>query len=229
MKASVIVFPGSNCDRDMQVALAGCGADVTMVWHDESVLPESDLVVIPGGFSYGDYLRCGALASKSPIMREVIAHASKGGYVLGICNGFQVLTETQLVPGTLMRNRNLNFVCRDAHLKVENAATNFTNKYKSGQVIEVPIAHHDGNYVVDTDVAKALQDNHQIAFTYADESGAVNDNTNPNGSVLNIAGVFNEHKNILGMMPHPERLWEPALGGTDGRHLFDSLINSFKG
>ncbi len=227
MKASIVVFPGSNCDRDMKVALEGCGVQVTMVWHADSTLPKSDLVVLPGGFSYGDYLRCGGIAAKSPIMRDVIKHAESGGHTLGICNGFQILTETQLLPGTLMRNRGLNFICKDVTLKVDNNSTSFANRYAAGEVVTIPIAHHDGNYFASQEVIQSLQDNEQIAFTYCDESGAVNDNVNPNGSLKNIAGIYNEEKNILGMMPHPERLWEDALGGTDGRGLFDSLVQSF--
>jgi len=227
MKASVIVFPGSNCDRDVKVALEGCGADVTMVWHGGHDLPESDLVVIPGGFSYGDYLRCGSMAAQSPIMREVKEHAAKGGHILGICNGFQVLAETHLVPGTLMRNRDLNFICKDVFLKVENSDNKFNSEYEKDQVIKIPVAHHDGNYFIEPDKLEELELNEQIAFRYADESGAVNDNTNPNGSVANIAGVFNKEKTILGLMPHPERVWEKAIGGEDGAALFKSLIKSF--
>ena len=227
MKASVVVFPGSNCDRDIKVALEGCGANVTMAWHGDHDLPESDLVVIPGGFSYGDYLRCGAMAAHSPIMREVKQHAASGGYVLGICNGFQILSETHLVPGTLMRNRNLNFICKDVFLKTENDDTIFTSGYEKGQVIRIPVAHHDGNYCTDDNTLKSLFDNGQVAFTYCDANGVVNDNTNPNGSLSNIAGVFNKEKNILGMMPHPERLWENALGGEDGRKMFESLVSKF--
>jgi len=216
MKASVIVFPGSNCDRDVKVALEGCGANVTMVWHGEKELPNSDIVILPGGFSYGDYLRCGSIAAQSPIMKEIKAHAEKGGYVLGICNGFQILTETQMVPGTLMRNSGLKFICQDVQLTPANTDSAFTKGYGNKETITIPIAHHDGNYYVEDDELKSLQDNNQIAFRYTDK--------NPNGSVDNIAGVLNKKGNILGMMPHPERLWEPALGGTDGRILFDSLI-----
>lgn len=226
MKASVIVFPGSNCDRDAYVALNGLGAKVNMVWHSDIALPESDLVVIPGGFSYGDYLRSGAMAAHSPIMREVKKHAEKGGYVLGICNGFQILTETGLVPGVLMRNKNLKFICRDVHLKVENNDTNFTRNYKPGQVIKIPIAHHDGNYFISEEGKKELIENGQVALRYCSADGAVNDNSNPNGSLDNIAGVFNREKNVLGLMPHPERLWENALGGIDGRAMLESLLSN---
>lgn len=224
MRASIVVFPGSNCDRDMKVALEQSGAEVSMVWHGDSELPESDLVVLPGGFSYGDYLRSGAMAAHSPIMREVKKHADEGGYVLGVCNGFQVLCETHLLPGVLMRNRHLKFMCRDVPLAVEGSESIFTGGFYKNQVVTFPIAHHDGNYRIDDDGLKALQDNGQIAFTYTDGNGVANDNANPNGSVRNIAGIFNKRKTILGMMPHPERLIEPALGGEDGKKFFDSLV-----
>jgi len=223
-KAAVIVFPGSNCDRDIRVALEGVGYDVDMVWHASHDLPKVDLIVIPGGFSYGDYLRSGAISAHSPIMREVKEFAENGGYVLGICNGFQVLAETHLVPGTLMRNRDLNFICKDVFLKVADNDSAFTSEYEAEQVIKIPVAHHDGNFFLQEAELKALEDNGQVAFRYCDESGAVNDNSNPNGSLNNIAGVFNEKKNVLGMMPHPERVWEDALGGEDGKKLFESLL-----
>jgi phosphoribosylformylglycinamidine synthase I len=226
MKAGVIVYPGSNCDRDVADALRGSGADVQMLWHAEAELPTLDLVVVPGGFSYGDYLRSGAIAAHSPLMREVKKHADAGGYVLGICNGFQVLTETHMLPGTLMRNRDLNFICRDVNLIVNNQESIFTDGYKHKPNITIPIAHHDGNYVIDEDALRQLEDNDQVAFRYVDKKGAANDNANPNGSIGNIAGVLNERKNVLGMMPHPERLCEDALGGTDGKLLFDALVNT---
>ncbi len=218
MKAAVIVFPGSNCDRDMKVALEQVGFDVTMVWHADSELPQSDLVVLPGGFSYGDYLRCGAIAAKSPIVREVVRHAEQGGYLLGVCNGFQVLCETQLLPGVLMRNENLRFICRDVTLQVVNTNSFFTRGFVEGRQITVPIAHHDGNYRIDDAGLEALMEHDQIAFTYADE--------NPNGSVANIAGVLNRRKTILGMMPHPERLIHESLGGTDGKRFFDGVLHA---
>lgn len=227
MKASVIVFPGSNCDRDVKVAFEAVGADVSMVWHDGHDLPESDIVVVPGGFSYGDYLRCGAMAAHSPVMREVKAHAEKGGYVLGICNGFQILTESGLLPGTLMQNSSLKFICKDVHLKVENTGGAFTSGYEKDSTIRIPIAHHEGNFFATQDALKAIEDNGQVAFRYADAAGAVNDNANPNGSLNNIAGIYNKQGNVLGLMPHPERLWEPGLGGTDGRVMFDSLLAHF--
>ncbi len=225
MKAAIIVFPGSNCDRDVRVALEGSGSDVQMVWHGESELPDVNLVVIPGGFSYGDYLRSGAMAAHSPIMQEVKKHADKGGYVLGICNGFQVLTETGLLPGTLMRNSNLKFICKDVFLKVERNDTVFTKNY-SAKTIKIPIAHHDGNYFVTAEQLKEIESNGQIAFRYVDKDGAVNDNANPNGSIANIAGIFNKRRNILGLMPHPERLWEKPLGGCDGKAIFESLATN---
>jgi phosphoribosylformylglycinamidine synthase len=229
MKAGVIVFPGSNCDRDIAEALGrSMGHKPVMVWHRETTLPALDVIAVPGGFSYGDYLRCGAIAAHSPIMREVKKHAEKGGYVLGVCNGFQVLTETQLLPGTLLRNRNLTFICRDLSLKVESNDSAFTKNYRAGQVITVPVAHHDGNYYVDDAGLQSLEDNGQVAFRYADKAGNVNDNTNPNGSRHSIAGIYNAKKNVLGMMPHPERLSESAVGGTDGKHLFDALVAHFK-
>ncbi len=225
MKAAVIVFPGSNCDRDAQVALERtlASASVQRVWHQESTLPEVDLVVLPGGFSYGDYLRSGAMSARSPIMQGVIAHAKRGGYVLGICNGFQVLTESGLLPGALMRNRDLRFICKTVPLRVENAATPFTNQYQQGQIIEVPVAHHDGNYRIDDDGLKQLQDNGQIAFRYAHADGTVDDAANINGSVDNIAGIINAQGNVLGMMPHPERVCDALTGGTDGQALFAAL------
>ena len=225
MKSAVIVFPGSNCDRDAQSVLKSiCGDDVSMVWHGDSSLPKVDLVVLPGGFSYGDYLRSGAMAAQSPIMREVKAHAQKGGKVIGICNGFQVLTEAGLLPGVLMRNRKLKFLCREVFLKVENNATAFTTQYKKDQIINVPIAHHDGNYFASDDTLKSMQDKSQIVFRYCSQEGEVSEEHNPNGSVGNIAGICNEAGNVLGMMPHPERHAESMLGGSDGALLFKSLV-----
>ncbi|WP_085904257.1 phosphoribosylformylglycinamidine synthase subunit PurQ [Kiloniella majae] len=225
MKAAVIVFPGSNCDRDIQVALRqSMGSEPQMVWHKDADFDDVDLICLPGGFSYGDYLRCGAMSAKSPVMKEVVARANKGVPVLGICNGFQILTECGLVPGALMRNSNLKFVCRDLHLKVERNDTVFTKQYQAGQNIRIPVAHHDGNYFVDAEGLKALEDNGQVAFRYSAEDGSVNDHSNPNGSLNNIAGVYNTKGNVLGMMPHPERLCEDVLGGIDGRPMFDSLV-----
>jgi phosphoribosylformylglycinamidine synthase I len=225
MKAAVIVFPGSNCDRDVAVALAAsAGRAPAMVWHGEASLPKLDLIVVPGGFSYGDYLRSGAMAAHSPVMREVVAHANRGVPVLAICNGFQILTECGLLPGALMRNAGLRFVCRDVHVRVENAFTPFSHQYDDDQVIRIPIAHHDGNYFADDDTLAALLDNDQVAFRYCQPWGEADESANPNGSADNIAGIFNRQKTVLGMMPHPERLADPALGGDDGRGVFESLV-----
>lgn len=227
MKAAVIVFPGSNCDRDMQVALRDAtGKSPLMVWHGDKSFPDVDLIAVPGGFSYGDYLRSGAMAAHSPVMREVKKRADNGVLVLGVCNGFQILAETGLLPGVLMRNRDLRFICRDLTLKVETASSAFTQGYEKDQVITVPVAHHDGNYFADDDTLKQLQDQDRIAFTYCDAAGAVTEAANPNGSRLNIAGILNEKRNVLGMMPHPERLADPQLGGTDGKALFTGLANA---
>lgn len=227
MKSCVIVFPGSNCDRDAYTvlqSLEGNSESVKKVWHQETNLPECDLVVVPGGFSYGDYLRSGAMAAHSKIMNEVKKHAQRGGYVIGICNGFQIITEAGLLPGVLMRNASLKFVCKEVYLRVENNATAFTQRYRAHQVINVPIAHHDGNYFIDADGYKRIEENGQIAFRYCDAGGAITPEANPNGSLHNIAGVFNEKKNVLGMMPHPERHSEMLTGGLDGRALFESLL-----
>jgi len=227
MKAAVIVFPGSNCDRDVQVALRqAAGREPVMVWHKEADFEEVDLIVLPGGFSYGDYLRCGAMAAKSPAMKEVVARAKKGVPVLGICNGFQVLTECGLLPGVLMRNANLKFVCRDVHIRVETSQSLFTSKYEGGQTLRIPVAHHDGNYVIDAAGLQELEANNQIAFRYVAADGDLSDDANPNGSLENIAGIYNKEKTVLGLMPHPERLADPALGGSDGRGIFDSLVTT---
>ena len=218
MKAAVIDFPGSNCDRDLAVALRGAGAEVTMVWHKDSTLPEGlDFVGIPGGFSFGDYLRCGAIAARSPICKAVVDHVERGGYAIGICNGFQVLTETGLLPGALMRNAALKFVCRSQGLRVETANSAFTANYKTGDTVTYPIAHHDGNYIADADLVARLTGEDRVAFRYDD---------NPNGSVDDIAGVLSENRRVLGLMPHPERAFEPAHGGQDGCVLFDGLIGA---
>ena len=225
MKAAVIVFPGSNCDRDVKVSLEqSMGSAPIMAWHGDAELPVVDLIVIPGGFSYGDYLRSGAMAAHSPIMREVVDRANKGVPTLGICNGFQILTEAGLLPGTLMRNAGLKFICRDVHLRVETSDELFNGSYDKGQVIRIPIAHHDGNYFVDSDILKSIEDNGHVAYRYCDKDGNVSTDANPNGSLNNIAGIFNGAGNVLGMMPHPERLADPQLGGTDGKPLFDGLI-----
>ena len=216
MKAAVIVFPGSTCDRDMAVALRQAGADVSMVWHKDAALPAGiDLVAIPGGFSFGDYLRCGAIAAQSPVCQAVVAHANRGGYVLGVCNGFQVLTETRLLPGALMRNAGLKFVCKTVALKVTTSASAFTQGFNAGDIVNIPIAHHDGNYFADADTLKALQAEDRIAFRYSQ---------NPNGAMDAIAGVLSANRRVLGMMPHPERAVDMGHGGTDGQALFRGLV-----
>ena len=219
MKTAVIVFPGSNCDRDIAVALeAVTGVKPQMVWHGESELPQGlGLIALPGGFSYGDYLRCGAIAARSPVVRAVIDAADKGMPVIGICNGFQVLTETGLLPGALMRNSGLNFVCRDVPLTVDNSQSIFTSGYRSGEQITIPVAHHDGNYFADADTLDRIEGEGRVAFRYAADI---------NGSARNIAGVLNKAGNVLGMMPHPERRIEAAHGGTDGRRLFEGLLEA---
>jgi phosphoribosylformylglycinamidine synthase len=228
MKFAVLEFPGSNCDHDaVHVLKQVLKQKVELVWHERKALPAGvDCVVVPGGFSYGDYLRCGAVARFSPIMQAVQAHAKRGGLVWGICNGFQVLTESHLVPGALLRNKDLKFLCQDVHLRVERNDTHFANKALLGQVLRVPIAHGEGNYFCEPDTLKALEDHRQIAFRYCDEIGRLTDEANPNGSLSSIAGVMNERGNVLGMMPHPERVSEAALGGTDGKILFESALNA---
>ena len=226
MKAAVVVFPGSNCDRDIKVALeAVAGKPVSMVWHADAAVPNPcDLIVLPGGFAYGDYLRCGAMAAHSPIMRDVVAKARAGTPVLGICNGFQVLTETELLPGVLMRNASLKYVCRDVHLKVEQTNTLFTGHYSQGEVIRIPIGHGDGNYFADAATLDALEAEGRVVFRYVDQAGNRTGDANPNGAQRNIAGICDPSRRILGMMPHPERLFEPLLGGSDGRRMFESLL-----
>ncbi len=215
MKAAVVVFPGSNCDRDLAVAFEQAGFDVSMVWHKDSALPEGiDIVGVPGGFSYGDYLRCGAIAAQSPICRSVVEHTQRGGYAIGICNGFQILTETGILPGALLRNAGLKYICRTVGLKVETADSVFTQGYNTGDVVGVPIAHHDGNYFADAETLKALKGEDRVAFTYTD---------NPNGSAEDIAGILSANRRVLGMMPHPERAADDGHGGTDGAAVFRAL------
>tara|TARA_A100001015_G_scaffold75912_1_gene84238 strand:- start:2844 stop:3521 length:678 start_codon:yes stop_codon:yes gene_type:complete len=225
MKSTVIVFPGSNCDRDIAVALERMQFKNQMVWHKETTLPKSDLIVIPGGFSYGDYLRSGAIAGKSLIIDEVIKAAKSGCLILGICNGFQILTETGLLKGTLLRNKDLRFINKDIHIRVLNSNTKFTNKYKSNQILKINIAHNEGNYFTDNKHLEKLKSENLIAFKYCDEKGNINNNSNPNGSLDNIAGIFNDDKNILGMMPHPERMVDEIIANKDGVNLFSSLLN----
>ena len=228
MKSAVITFPGSNCDRDAFVALQKVSNKVQRLWHNETSLDNDlDLIVVPGGFSFGDYLRSGAMASISPIIQEVKRLSQKGVRILGICNGFQILTESNLLPGVLMRNKKMKFICREINLRVENNDSDFTKKYKNRQIIKIPIAHMDGNYFAEPDVIKRIEDNSMVAFRYVDENGNVSDESNPNGSIFNIAGVFNESKNILGMMPHPERAIDANTGSNDGNLMLESLKSLF--
>jgi phosphoribosylformylglycinamidine synthase len=227
MQAAIVIFPGSNREQDMSDALFRASGRVPLkVWHGDSALPKTDLIVIPGGFAYGDYLRCGAMAAHSPIMREVVAQARRGTPVLGVCNGFQVLTEAGLLPGVLLANETLKFHCFDVHLRVETSQSLFTCGYEAGQVIRVPVAHHDGNYYADDETLDRLEDQGLIAFRYATPEGATTAAANANGSARNIAGIFNEGKTVLGLMPHPEDATDPLLGGTDGRALFDGLVGA---
>ena len=226
MKAAVVVFPGSNRDRDAVRALRQAGAAVAAVWHAETNLPAgTDLVVLPGGFSYGDYLRCGAIAGRAAVMDAVRAHAARGGLVLGVCNGFQILCESGLLPGVLMRNANLRFICHFQHLRVERADTAFTRAYRPGQAIKVCVAHGEGNYFADDETLRRLEGEGRIAFRYCDAEGHVTADANRNGSLNAIAGVYSETLNVLGLMPHPENLIDPLVGGTDGRGLFESLAS----
>lgn len=227
MRSAVIVFPGSNCDRDVAVALErASGVAPLMVWHRETSLPDVDFIVLPGGFSYGDYLRGGAIAARSPVMRDVEAKARGGVPVLGICNGFQVLTEIGLLPGILMRNAGLKFICRDVHVAVTDNQSAFTGAYAKDQVLRIPVAHNEGNYFANPETLDALEAENRVAFRYTTPCGEVCDTGNPNGSARNIAGIFNETRTILGLMPHPERVVDPAHGGTDGAGLFDGLVKA---
>jgi phosphoribosylformylglycinamidine synthase subunit PurQ / glutaminase len=227
MKAAVVIFPGSNREHDMLDALERTtGRKPLRVWHGDSELPKVDLVVIPGGFSYGDYLRCGAMAAHSPIMREVKARAAAGTPILGVCNGFQILCEAGLLPGVLLTNETLKFHCFDVHLRVENSQTVFTNGYSAGQVIRVPVAHHDGNFFADRETLDRLEDEGRVAFRYVSPAGETTAEANTNGSARNIAGIFNETKTVLGLMPHPEDATDPIQGGTDGVGLFRGLAEA---
>ena len=227
MNSSVIIFPGSNCDRDMDVALKKFGFKNKMVWHDDDELPSSDLIVLPGGFSYGDYLRCGSIAGKSKIIQSVMNFAKSGGLVLGICNGFQILTETGLLKGVLQQNKNIEFICKNIFVKVNNSENKFFENIAK-DVLELHIAHNEGNYFCTEDELKSLEDNNQIAAYYCNSDGKVDDKSNPNGAIKNIAGIFNEKKNILGMMPHPERMIDQSLSGEDGSIFFENLLKNLK-
>jgi phosphoribosylformylglycinamidine synthase len=228
LKVGIVVFPGSNCDHDAHyVAETIMGQDARLIWHKEGSIGDVDIVILPGGFSYGDYLRCGAIARFSPVMKDVVRFANSGGLVIGICNGFQVLTEAGLLPGVLLRNKSLLFICKYLYLRVENANTKFTNKCAPGDVLEIPIAHGEGNYFTDPETLARIEDNQQVVFRYCDRSGRLTDEANPNGSLNNIAGIINETGNVLGMMPHPERVSDPVLKHTDGRKIFESIIQSF--
>ncbi len=227
MKFGVIIFPGSNCDHDAYHVLSKhVGQPVDFIWHKETNLDGYDAIVVPGGFSYGDYLRCGALAKFSPVMRSLQDFASRGKFVFGICNGFQILCEAGLLDGALLRNRGLHFICKYVNLRVETNETAFTNEITNGKVLSIPIAHAEGNYVCDDETFAKLEANKQVIFRYCDESGVITDTANPNGARSNIAGICNENRNVLGMMPHPERACEELLGSNDGRDIFRSLSNS---
>jgi phosphoribosylformylglycinamidine synthase subunit PurQ / glutaminase len=227
MKAAVIVFPGSNCDRDVKVAIERIvDGDVSLVWHADAAVPAADVIILPGGFAYGDYLRTGAMAAHSPVMRDVVAKAKAGTPVIGICNGFQVLCEAGLLPGVLMRNASLKFVCRDVWLKVEQTTTPFTSRYRAGEVIRLPIAHGEGNYYADAETLDALEAEGRVVLRYVDASGNPTPQANPNGSQRNIAGICDARRRVLGLMPHPERLIESLLGGVDGVRVFESVLAS---
>lgn len=226
MKFGVVIFPGSNCDRDVSMVTRGIlGQPTRMVWHQDTDIDDLDVIILPGGFSYGDYLRCGAVARFSPVMRSIVQHVAAGKYVLGICNGFQILTEAGLLPGALIRNRDLHFICDQIYVRVEHNQSLWTKHYQPHQVICLPIAHGEGNYYADEDTLKKLEDNGQILFRYCSENGDISPQYNPNGSCHNIAGIINERGNVLGMMPHPERASDVLLGFTDGKALFEALIS----
>lgn len=227
MKAAIVVFPGTNREPDMIAALRRAGITaIRLVWHKDSDIKNADLIVLPGGFSYGDYLRCGAMAAQSPVMREVVAQAKRGIKVLGVCNGFQILVESGLLPGALLRNRSLKFICKQVHLKTETSGSAFTAALTPGQVIRVPVAHGEGNYFAAPETLRALEDQDRIAFRYCDANGAVTDAANPNGSIGNIAGILNESRNVLGMMPHPENATQDHQGSLSGLPVFESLMKA---
>ena len=227
MKSAVIIFPGSNYDRDMDVALKKYGFINHMIWHDDITLPKCDLVVLPGGFSYGDYLRCGSIAGKSKIIKSVIDFANSDGLVLGVCNGFQILTETGLLPGVLQQNKYLNFICRNVHVKINDKENKYFKNIKK-EILELHIAHNEGNYFCSDEEFKAIEENNQIALTYCNSEGESSENYNPNGAIKNIAGIFNKEKNVLGMMPHPERMIDKYLSGDDGSVFFENLIKNIR-
>jgi phosphoribosylformylglycinamidine synthase len=227
MKSSVIIFPGSNCDRDMDVALRKFGFNNQMIWHNDHELPKCDLIVLPGGFSYGDYLRCGCIAAKSKIIKSIINFANSGGLVIGICNGFQILIETGLLPGALLRNKYLEFICKNVFIKINNSENKYFKNIKKN-ILELHIAHNEGNYFCSDEELKSINDNNQIAVNYCSKNGNVSEESNLNGSINNIAGIFNKNKNILGMMPHPERMIDSYLSGKDGSIFFENLIENLK-
>ena len=227
MKSSVIIFPGSNCDRDMDVALKKFGFKNQMVWHNDLNLPKSDLIILPGGFSYGDYLRCGSIAAKSKIIKSVVDFANSGGLVVGVCNGFQILIETGLLPGALLRNKYLEFICKNIFVKINNSENKYFKNIKKN-ILKLHIAHNEGNYFCSPDELKFIEDNNQIAVNYCNKNGDISEENNPNGSINNIAGIFNKSKNILGMMPHPERMIDSYLSGEDGSIFFENLIGNLK-
>lgn len=229
IRFGVIVFPGSNCDHDAYHAAAHVmGAETKFIWHKETNLDNLDIVILPGGFSYGDYLRSGAIARFSPVMQSIIDFANHGGHVMGICNGFQILVESSLLPGVLLKNRNLRFICKNIHLRCENRDTPFSSAIPDNKVLTLPIAHGEGNFYTDSDTLKSLEDNNQVVFRYCDENGNITDESNPNGSLANIAGICNKSRNVLGMMPHPERVVESELGSTDGKFIFESIITALQ-
>ena len=227
MKSSVIIFPGSNCDRDMDVALKKFGFKNQMVWHNDLNLPKSDLIILPGGFSYGDYLRCGSIAAKSKIIKSVVEFANSGGLVVGVCNGFQILIETGLLPGALLRNKYLEFICKNIFVKINNSENKYFKNIKKN-ILKLHIAHNEGNYFCSPDELKFIEDNNQIAVNYCNKNGDISEENNPNGSINNIAGIFNKNKNILGIMPHPERMINSYLSGEDGSIFFENLIGNLK-
>ena len=229
MKAAIIVFPGSNCDRDIAVSFRNVAKiEPKMVWHKEAHIPDCNIIIVPGGFSFGDYLRCGSIAANSPVMREVIKKSKEGFPIIGICNGFQILTETRLLPGTLIRNNCLSFICKTTKLSVVNNRTYFSQKYFENQIIDIPIAHNEGNYFANDEIIKELEDNNQIAFKYCDEDGNFSNDANPNGSLKNIAGIINKKGNVLGMMPHPERATNRLSRLNDGENFFLSIAETLQ-